>query len=71
MAMLGNFEHETVAVVRRLQRVENFRQMRFELHVDDGADHLGNMAFGMGLGGISHDLRPSLLRVGPQMPGMN
>jgi hypothetical protein len=39
--MLRDFEHQPVTGVRGLQRVENGRQMTFELHVDDGADDLG------------------------------
>ena len=38
--MLGDFEHEAVAVVRRLERVQDRRQVAVELHVDDGADDL-------------------------------
>jgi hypothetical protein len=46
--MLGDFENKAVALVRRLERVENFRQVIFELHVDDGADDLGNAALRAG-----------------------
>ncbi len=42
--MLGDFEHQAVAAVPGLDRIENGRQMALELHVDDGADHLGNAA---------------------------
>ena len=45
--MLRDFEHEAVAVVGRLQRVEDRRQFALELHVDDGADHLGDAAGGV------------------------
>src|SRR5947209_3835887 len=38
--VLRDFEDEAVAAIRRLERVENFRQMLFEFHVDHGADHL-------------------------------
>ena len=54
--MLGDFEHEARAIVGRLQRVENFRQMAVELHVDDGADHLGDAA-GRSVG-VCHICRP-------------
>ena len=40
--MLGDFEHQAVALVLGLQRVENRRQVVLELHVDDGADDLGD-----------------------------
>ncbi len=42
--MLGDFEHQAIALVRGLQRVENRRQMVLEMHVDDGADDLGDMS---------------------------
>ena len=45
--LLGDFEHEAVAVVDRLERVENRGQVAVELHVDDGADHLGDAAGGI------------------------
>ena len=38
--MLRHFEHKAVAVIGCLERVENFRQMPVELHVDNGADDL-------------------------------
>ncbi len=40
--MLGDLEHEAIAAVLGLQRIENRRQMAFELHVDDGAHDLGD-----------------------------
>ena len=46
--LLGDFEHELVAVVVGHQRVENRRQVAVELDVDDGADHLGDAAGGVG-----------------------
>ena len=45
--MLRDLEHEPVAVVDRLERVQNRRQVAVELHVDDGADHLGDAAGGV------------------------
>ena len=48
--MLGNFQHEAVAVIARLQRVEDGGELTFKLHVDDGADHLGDMSDSIGHG---------------------
>ena len=45
--MLSDFEHKAIAIVDRLERVENGRQVAVELHVDDGADHLGDAAGGI------------------------
>ena len=45
--MLRDFEHKAIAIVDRLKRVENGRQIAVELHVDDGADHLGDTAGGI------------------------
>ena len=45
--MLRNFEHETIAVVGRLERIENGGQIAVELDVDDSADHLGDAAGGI------------------------
>ena len=56
--MLRDLENEPVAVVRRLERIEDLRQMRFEFDVDDSADHLSDMAYGLVLSGISHGLCP-------------
>ena len=42
--MLGDLEHQAVALVVGLQRVEDRRQVPFELHVDDGADDLGDVS---------------------------
>ena len=42
--MLGDFEHQPVAAVVGLERIEDFRQMAVELHVDDGAHHLADAA---------------------------
>src|SRR5665213_2499683 len=51
--MLGDLEHQAVAAVLGLERVENGRQMPLELHVDDGADDLRD-ASGL-VGGCSHE----------------
>ncbi len=40
--MLGDLEHEAVAVILRFQRVEDVGQLVLELHVDDGAHHLAD-----------------------------
>ncbi len=50
--MLRHFEHQTVAAVLGLDRVENGGQMSLELHVDDGADDLRD-ASGL-VGGCGH-----------------
>ena len=50
--MLRDFEHQARAVVDRLERVEDRRQIALELHVDDGADHLRYAADGVR--GICH-----------------
>ena len=42
--MLGDFEHQAVAAVLGLERVQDRRQMVLELHVDDGADDLGDLS---------------------------
>ena len=42
--MLGDLEHEPVAVVLGLERIQDRRQVAVELHVDDGAGHLGDAA---------------------------
>ncbi len=42
--MLGDLEDQAVALVAGLQRIENRRQLALELHVDDGADDLGDAA---------------------------
>ena len=47
--MLRDFEHQAVAVVRGLERVQDRRQVALELHVDDGADDLGDLADCVGL----------------------
>src|SRR5450432_685382 len=57
--MLSDLEYQAVAAVHGLKRVENRRQMSFELHVDDGADDLRD-ASGL-VGGCSHE--NSLLEV--------
>ena len=57
--LLGDFEHEAIAVVDRLERVENGGQVAVELHVDDGADHLGDAAGG--IRDIRHDLTSSFV----------
>src|SRR5262249_29246437 len=48
--MLRDFEHETVTLILGLERIENGRQMLLEMHVDDGADDLGNVPNWIGHG---------------------
>ena len=50
--MLGDLEHQAVAGVLGLDRIENGRQMAFELHVDDSADDLRDVS-GL-IGGCGH-----------------
>ncbi len=47
--MLGDFEDEAVGAVHRLERVQDLRQVAVEMHVDNGADDLGDPA-GLALG---------------------
>ena len=47
--MLRDFEHQAVAAVLGLERVQDRRQVAVELHVDDGADDLGDLSDGVGL----------------------
>ncbi len=42
--MLGDFEHQPVALVVGFERIQDRRQMILELHVDDGADNLGDFS---------------------------
>jgi hypothetical protein len=42
--MLGNFEHEALALILRLKRVEDSGQMAVELNVNNGASHLPDTA---------------------------
>ena len=57
--MLRDFEHKALAIVRRLERVQNLGQMTVELHVDDGADDLRDAARGLISG--SHGSSPFLI----------
>src|SRR5438105_3234602 len=49
--MLGDLEHQPIAAVLGLQRVQDRRQMVLELHVDDGADDLSDFSDCVGRGG--------------------
>ena len=42
--MLRHFEHQAVAAIGGFQRVQDLRQVAFELHVDDGARDLRDAA---------------------------
>ena len=44
--MLGDFEHQAVAVIVGLERVQDFRQVLAELDVDHGAHDLAHLALG-------------------------
>ncbi len=50
--MLGNFQHQPDAAVLGFQRVQDRRQMVFELHVDDRADDLSDFSDCVGCGHI-------------------
>ena len=43
--VLRDLEHQPIAVVVGLQRVQNRRQVVLELHVHDGADNLSDLAY--------------------------
>jgi hypothetical protein len=47
----GDLENQAVAAVRGLERVQDRRQVILELHVDDGADDLGDLSDCVGRGG--------------------
>ncbi len=47
--MLRDFQHQTVAAIGRLERVQNLRQMAFEFHVDHRTDDLRDMSNLIGL----------------------
>ena len=58
--LLRHLEDEAVALVVGLERVEDLRQVAVELHVDDGADDLGDAARLVGKGcGVGHGIVPS------------
>ena len=42
--MLCDFENQAVAVIVGFERVEDFRQIAVEFHIDDGADDLRDVA---------------------------
>ena len=46
--MLGDLEDQAIALIVGLQRVQDRRQMPIELHVNDGADHLGDASLLVG-----------------------
>ena len=54
--MLRDFEHQAVAAVRGLERVQDRRQVALELHVDDGADDLGDASDCVGCVAMSSSL---------------
>ena len=42
--LLRDFQHQALALIGGFQRVEDRRQVLVEMHVDDGADDLGDMS---------------------------
>jgi peptide chain release factor 1 len=48
--MLGDFEHQAMVLILRFECVEDRRQIRLEMHVDDGADDLGDVPDWIGHG---------------------
>ena len=48
--MLGHLQHQPLALVLGLERVQDRRQVILELHVDDGADDLGDLSDCVGRG---------------------
>jgi hypothetical protein len=53
--LLRHFEHQAVAAVGGFERVQDLRQVAFELHVDDGADDLRDVAdLGVDGSGVGH-----------------
>ena len=52
--MLRHFEDEAVAPVVGFERIEDFRQMTVEFHIDDGTDDLRDVACRRVGCGVSH-----------------
>ena len=50
--MLSDLEHQAVAAIRGLERVQDRRQVILELHVDDGADDLRDFSDCVGCGHV-------------------
>src|SRR5205085_11681388 len=48
--MLGDFEHQAIALILRLECIEDRRQLRLEMDVDDGADDLRDVPDWIGHG---------------------
>ena len=70
--MLGHFEHKARALVGGLQRVEDLGQVAVELHIDDGADDLGDSAGGcVGGGHFVHPLDFGQSASAPEMISMS
>ena len=46
--MLGDFEHQTIALIISFQCIEDRGQTILEVHVDHGADDLGDASDGLG-----------------------
>ena len=62
--VLGDFQNQTLAVVVGLQRVQDRRQVAFELHVHDGADDLGHLAHSSLGGRFCHCHKPRFFGFG-------
>ncbi len=58
--MLGDLEHEAVAVIVGLERVQDLRKILAELHVDHGAHDLAHLTLGALIGGHLLLLLPGL-----------
>ncbi len=68
--MLRHFEHQAVALVLGLQRIEDRRQLAFELHVDDGADDLRDASALIAFVGHGYPLRRKYRRYSASAPEM-
>ena len=66
--MLRHLEDEALALVLGVERIEDRRQIALELHVDDGADDLGDGADGV----LGHAQLPRFYRASaPEMISMS
>ena len=54
--MLRDFEDQAVAAIVGFERVEDFRQIAVEFHIDDGADDLRDVARARVGCGVGHAL---------------
>src|SRR5262249_18334979 len=56
--VLGDLEHQALALVFGLQCIEDRRQVPVELNIDDRADDLGDLSDDVGWGGHCSSLLP-------------